>query len=72
MNTQDTSTTRGKLPLSDETLQKIRYVYHTLEAFQQTPAHIQAKAKLCEALSRPLEKEGKTAEEGRGGRKPEN
>jgi len=55
MNTQD-ATDPGKSPLSDEALQKIRHVYHTLEAFQQTPAHIKAKAKLCKALQQPLEK----------------
>ena len=41
--------------LSEEVLKKIRHAYHSLEAFQQTPAHAQAKAKLRERLHRPRE-----------------
>jgi len=37
--------------LSEETMQKIRQAYHSLEAFQLTEQHIQAKAKLKEILS---------------------
>ncbi len=42
-------------PLTDDAIRKIRHAYHSLEAFQQTPAHAQAKAKLRERLHRPRE-----------------
>lgn len=40
-------------PLSDDAIRKIRHAYHSLEAFQQTLAHEQAKAKLRHLLDRP-------------------
>lgn len=58
MNTPNTPAAE-QAPLSEEALKKIRHAYHSLEAFQQTPAHAQAKAKLREVLNRPREKKSR-------------
>ena len=58
MNNQNIPTGENA-PLSEEALKKIRHAYHSLEAFQQTPAHVQAKAKLRDLLNRPREEKYK-------------
>ena len=48
-------------PLSEEELLEIRRAYHTLEAFQLSPEHRDAKVALKARLAdkRPEEREGK-------------
>ena len=43
--------TSDQTTLPEETMQKIRQAYHSLEAFQLSEKHIQAKAKLKEILT---------------------
>ena len=43
--------TSEQTTLPEDTMQKIRQAYHSLEAFQLTEKHIQTKAKLKEILS---------------------
>lgn len=59
MNNPNTSAA-VKADLSEEALKKIRHAYHALEAFQQTPTHAQAKAKLQKCLTRPRQKTSHT------------
>lgn len=44
--------TSDQTTLPEETMQKIRQAYHSLEAFQLTEKHIQTKAKLKDLLSK--------------------